>query len=177
MNLVDKALVFATNAHGTQVRKYSGEPYVNHCVEVANILKQHGFGVEDCLAAAILHDVVEDTNASFTDIKEEFGPNIMGLVWWLTDLEKPEHGNRETRKELTRVKYRGAPRGVVYIKLADMISNTADIVKHDKDFAKVYLEEKEKLLEEFKMRFNYDEIASKLIATADKQIAEGKAQL
>jgi hypothetical protein len=76
----------------------------------------------------------------------ECGEEVLHLVFWLTDVSRPEHGNREMRKRLDRWHTAGAPYPAQTIKLADMLSNGRDILKHDPDFAKVYLREKHKLL-------------------------------
>jgi (p)ppGpp synthase/HD superfamily hydrolase len=99
------------------------------------------------LAAAWLHDVVEDTGVTIEVIRAEFGEDIAELVGWLTDVSRPEQGNRATRKAIDRAHTAMAPADAQSIKLADLISNCTSIVEHDADFAKTYLEEKRLLLE------------------------------
>tara|TARA_B100000131_G_scaffold27433_1_gene26041 strand:- start:6606 stop:7106 length:501 start_codon:yes stop_codon:yes gene_type:complete len=144
--VVKKALEFATEAHSSQKRKYTGEPYIVHPVEVMSIVKtvEHD---DEMLAAALLHDVVEDTPTSITDIRQHFGDDIASLVDDLTDVSKPEDGNRKTRKALDRAHTAKASARAQTIKLADLISNSSDILENDPRFAKVYLAEKELLLE------------------------------
>jgi guanosine-3',5'-bis(diphosphate) 3'-pyrophosphohydrolase len=146
MNLVDRARNFAANAHAGQVRKYTGEPYINHPIEVAHILAKAGFG-GDVLIAALLHDVVEDCGISPDEIEREFGAEVRDLVLEVTDVSKPSDGNRAIRKELDRQHIAQASYGGKSIKLADLISNTGTIVERDPSFAKVYLREKRALLE------------------------------
>ena len=62
--------MFAIEAHGDQRRKYTGEPYVVHPIQVADILEKEVEATTEMLAAAILHDVVEDTPVTLRDIKE-----------------------------------------------------------------------------------------------------------
>ena len=147
MTLVDRATVFATAAHAAvgQTRKYTGEPYIVHPIEVASIVKEAG-GTEAMIAAALLHDVLEDTNVTFDLLIEQFGSEVAELVLWLTDISKPEDGNRSTRKALDRQHSAAAPAEAQTVKVADLISNTRSIVAHDLNFAKVYLEEKRLLL-------------------------------
>lgn len=145
MNLIDKALKFATKAHGDQKRKYTNEPYINHPKSVASIVKAAG-GDKYMISAALLHDVVEDTEITLEEIKSEFGGKVSSLVWWLTDQSKPEDGVRKVRKEIDRNHIEKAPAKAQTIKLADLIDNTSSIVKHDKDFAKIYMAEKKLLL-------------------------------
>ena len=151
MDIVERARIFATAAHAAvgQTRKYTGEPYIVHPREVVDFLKLVPH-TTDMLAAAWLHDVVEDTEVEVTDIWREFGSVVASYVHWLTDRSKPEDGNRARRKELDREYIKNAPAEVKSIKLADLISNTASIVEHDKKFAKVYLKEKQLLLEVLK---------------------------
>ena len=86
-NVVAKALDFATKAHGDQVRKYTGEPYTNHLVEVMNIVRTVKSD-DSMLAAALLHDTIEDTSVTEADVKKEFGDRIAQLVVELTDISK-----------------------------------------------------------------------------------------
>lgn len=143
MNLYEKALAFAMEAHEGQVRKYTGEPYVNHCIDVATILATHEIHADDyMIAAALLHDTVEDTPVTFKDIRKEFGQEIEFLVFFLTDVSKKEDGNREIRKEIDRWHIGFAPQQAQLIKCADLISNTQSITKYDPDFSVIYLKEK-----------------------------------
>ena len=149
-DFVQKALAFASAAHAKQVRKYSGEPYIYHPIEVATILVEAfpDFPPPDyVLAAALLHDTVEDCEVSFTELRREFGDETACTVLHLTDLITKEQGNRETRKFLEVERLRNAPREAQCVKLADMISNTTSICAHDPDFAVVYLREKERALD------------------------------
>lgn len=148
MNTVERARIFATAAHAAvgQTRKYTGEPYIVHPVEVAKIVESHG-GSNAMIAAALLHDVLEDTSVTFDVLETEFGSEVAELVLWLTDVSKPEDGNRSTRRALDRQHSAAAPAEAQTVKVADLISNTRSIVAHDPGFAKVYLEEKRLLLE------------------------------
>lgn len=147
--LIDSAYEFAKVSHGDQKRKYTGEPYINHPVEVAQIVASVTDDV-NMICAALLHDVVEDTPVTLDQLgarKLGFGHPIKDLVYWLTDKSKPEDGNRKTRKAIDRDHISQAPYAAKTVKLADLISNTSSIVEHDPDFAKVYMQEKKLLLE------------------------------
>jgi (p)ppGpp synthase/HD superfamily hydrolase len=100
--LVKAALEKARSAHAGQVRNGSGGmPYVEHPMTVAARLDEHGYD-EEVLAAALLHDVVEDSGTSLDEIREEFGENVAGMVGALSDDEgldsyrerKAEHRER-----------------------------------------------------------------------------------
>ena len=145
MDIIAKAEKFAQEAHKDHKRKYTGDPYYIHLDEVRNIVKQAGGTVEQ-QAAALLHDTVEDTNTTPMDITREFGPKIAKLVVELTDVSKPEDGNRKTRKAIDRDKLAGVSAEAQTVKYADLISNGKDIAQNDPKFAKVYHAEKADLL-------------------------------
>lgn len=147
MNLVEKALRFATEAHEGQVRKYTGEPYINHPMAVAELVS----GVphtEEMLAAALLHDTVEDCEVSPEDIMELFGKDVHDMVLMLTDVTKLYNmkGNRKYRKTIDRAHSSTASADAKTIKIADLLHNSESILKHDESFAKVFLKEKRLLL-------------------------------
>jgi (p)ppGpp synthase/HD superfamily hydrolase len=149
MNEIEaKALAFATKAHGDidQRRKYTNAPYIEHPVAVADIVR----GVCDdpeVVAAAYLHDVVEDTPVALEEIRAAFGDRVAELVFWVTDKSKPGDGNRDIRKAIDRDHIAEAPAEAQTIKLADVIHNTATIEQYDPDFARVYRHEKRRLLD------------------------------
>jgi len=151
MQLSEKAYLFALVAHAAvgQKRKYTGEDYIHHPCEVASIIRMLNFS-DEMIAAAYLHDVVEDTQIPLSLIESEFGKCIATLVEGLTDVSKPEDGNRAIRKEIDRQHTAKQSAACKTIKLADLISNSKSILQHDRDFAKVYLKEKKLLLEVLK---------------------------
>lgn len=141
-----KAARFAQAKHEKQPRRYTGEPYFNHLVEVAVTLAWAGEG-EDTVSAGFLHDTLEDTNTTFFELADEFGLNIATLVDEVTDIAPPKEGmNREKRKEIERNHLRAASPCGKSVKLADMLSNTPSIIARDPGFAKIYLPEKRLLL-------------------------------
>lgn len=147
--LIQKADTFALAAHSAvgQLRKYTFDPYIVHPRHVANIIREH---VKDyspaMIAAALLHDVLEDTQVTEPLLRDQFGDDVVDLVAWLTNVSKPSDGNRKKRKELDKLNLSKAPADAQTIKLADLISNTSSIVQYDKKFAKVYIPEKKELL-------------------------------
>ena len=145
----NRAYIFAYAAHYAvgQTRKYTGEPYIVHPVEVASIVKSVPH-TDEMVAAAYLHDVVEDTQVPIEVIKRLFGPVVGEYVHLLTDPPKGDSGlNRKQRNVLSLARLIDAPAEVQTIKYADFISNTGSIVERDPNFAKVYLEEKMMFLE------------------------------
>ena len=143
---VKRAVNFATKAHGTQVRKYSNEPYINHPVEVATLLHKYG-APEPVVIAALLHDVVEDTAVTPLEIQLAFGNEVADLVAEVTDVSRPEHGSRAVRKSLDRNHLAKSSFSGASIKLADLISNSKTITECDPKFARTYMAEKRELLE------------------------------
>jgi len=144
-DLERRAYAFALTAHEGQMRKYTGEPYIVHPEEVAELVRSVPH-TEEMLAAAWLHDTVEDTDVTLFDIAGKFGIEVATLVEWLTDVSGPADGNRAKRKAKDRSHVAGAPPDAKTVKLADLISNSRSIVQHDPSFAKVYLAEKALLL-------------------------------
>lgn len=140
---VQYAYNFAYRAHYGQLRKWTDppEPYVNHVDRVAATVSKVANRSTEMIIAAMLHDTLEDTKTTATQIREHFGPEVEWAVQLLTD---PDHsaGNRATRQNMTVVRLREAPWQVKTIKLADMLDNITDIFERDSNFAKVYVPEK-----------------------------------
>ena len=148
IRLVENAQIFAHAAHGAigQRRKYTHGPYIGHPAAVAALAEEAGMS-SATIAAAWLHDVVEDTEISAGDIERWFGPDVAQLVLEVTDVSRPEDGNRATRKEIDRMHLAKSSYEGASIKLADLIDNTSSIVENDPSFAKIYLQEKRELLD------------------------------
>jgi (p)ppGpp synthase/HD superfamily hydrolase len=168
--IVNKAFVFASAAHSAvgQTRKYSGAPYIVHPVEVCVMVSMVDHTPE-MLAAALLHDTVEDTQVTLDLIEAHFGPVVMNHVSWLTDISQKSDGNRETRKAIDRKHTHMAPKQAQTIKVADLIANTKDICQADPGFAKTYMKEKRLLLEGMDADKTLMDYAWKLILTWEEQ--------
>jgi hypothetical protein len=147
-DLVDRARVYATEAHQriNHRRKYNDEPYHVHLSAVARLVATVTDD-DEMLAAAWLHDTVEDTQATLEDIEAEFGVQVAELVEELTDVSKPGDGNRVQRKQIDRMHLAQASQRAKTVKLADLIDNCKDITRHDPRFAQVYLAEMSSLLD------------------------------
>src|SRR3984957_3952072 len=95
-DLLNRAYVYAMKAHGSQTRA-SGDPYFSHPLEVAAILT--GLKLDDAtIVAALLHDTIEDTEATSAEIDQIFGPEIGALVEGLTKLKRLELVSREAKQ-------------------------------------------------------------------------------
>lgn len=142
MTLYERAVKFATRAHRNQVRKYTGEPYIMHPLAVAEIVRTVDGHTDEMLAAAVLHDVVEDCDVTIQDVCDEFGTVVGMYVEYCTDVSTPDHGNRAFRKTMDARHYARGPAQSQTIKVADFIHNTADIAQNDPRFWEVYKHEK-----------------------------------
>ncbi|WP_455233134.1 HD domain-containing protein [Geopseudomonas aromaticivorans] len=149
MRLSEKARLFALAAFAAtgQRRKYTDESYFAHAAAVVALVA----GVtldETALAAAWLHDVVEDTGITLDLIEREFGAAVASLVGMLTNASRPSDGNRAQRKAIDREHLAGASALAKTIKLADMLDNLSTVVDRDPEFARTYLPEKALMLEQ-----------------------------
>lgn len=155
-DVLEKVKDFADQAHGKQQRKYSPERYIVHPVRVMELVRQQTSRLP-VLAAALLHDVLEDTPVTKeklyaflqTVMPDEEASQTTALVVELTDIyTKTAHPrwNRKKRKlkEAQRIEKTGSESQT--IKYADIIDNCREIVQHDPDFARVFLRECKNLL-------------------------------
>ncbi|MGN7701149.1 RelA/SpoT family protein [Cellulosimicrobium sp. 22601] len=122
LTVIERAYETAERAHRGQLRK-SGDPYITHPVAVATILAELGFD-GSTLAAALLHDTVEDTDYSLAQLTEEYGEEIAMLVDGVTKLDKVTYGDAaqaETVRKMVVAMARDIR--VLVIKLADRLHN------------------------------------------------------
>ncbi len=127
-----QAASFAAKKHSTQKRKGAdGEPYINHPLEVANLLANVG-KVEDydILIAAILHDTIEDTQTTKEEITELFGAKVCEMVLEVTDDKSLPKAERK-QKQIEHAPHLSV--GAKQIKLGDKISNIRDVAENPPD--------------------------------------------
>ena len=98
MNKVEEALIFATHAHEGQTRKYGNIPYILHPAEVSAIAATMTDD-ENTLAAALLHDTIEDCGVEAAEIREKFGPRVAALVQSESEDKLADRPPEETWKE------------------------------------------------------------------------------
>lgn len=124
MQLVSRAYTFAYNAHHNQLR-ISGEPYISHPLAVAHVLTELELDAIT-LSAALLHDVVEDTDITVEEVAAEFGDEVAFLVDGVTKLSRLEFKTKEeAQAENLRKMFFAMAQDirVVLIKLADRLHN------------------------------------------------------
>lgn len=148
---------FADQAHGTQVRKYTGERYITHPVRVMETVREINTEVT-LLAAALLHDVLEDTPVKADDMELALrtvlppaqAQKVVQMVIELTDIfikKDFPRLNRRTRKQREAVRLSSVSPEAQTIKYADIIDNVTDIVNQDADFARVFIHEAKGILD------------------------------
>lgn len=146
----------AIRLHGDQIRKYSGDPYYTHLFRVSDTVKEIG-GDEAMIMAALLHDVLEDTPTNDIEliyelemiVDPQMARDIVNLVIELTDVYIKENFpemNRKARKEMEAKRLGEVSSRAQTIKYADLLDNGEDIMKNDPSFGRVYLREKERIL-------------------------------
>ena len=119
MNRIHEAIVFAARKHAGQVRKGTDIPYISHPMEVMQILSRNDY-VDDVIIGGILHDVLEDTDATQEEIIGLFGEDILDFI--LAESEDKSKPWKE-RKQATIDQLKVAPKGVKIVCLADKLAN------------------------------------------------------
>lgn len=157
----EKLLEFVKEQHGTQVRKYTGEPYWHHVVAVAELVSEHGI-IDLSVEIALCHDLFEDTpcdKATLYGKLTDIGYDMSDAGWIckgvedLTDRFTKELApelNRKSRKQLEAQRMGKISAAAQTVKCADLIDNTSSIVKYDPDFAVVYLKEKLEIIKQLR---------------------------
>lgn len=145
-NLVRKADMFAEKAHGTQKRKFSEDLYILHPRRVASRLESVFRVTEVQVAAALLHDVIEDCGVTAERLKEEFGSEVADLVVELT--EDKSALLRSDKKKAARVRISKASYWAKVIKLIDRNDNLNDMEGATERFFRIYVEEARLMLNE-----------------------------
>jgi (p)ppGpp synthase/HD superfamily hydrolase len=149
-SVVEKARTFAIAAHESigQTRS-TGEPYWTHPEAVAGIVSEVSAD-PDLIAAAWLHDTVEDTPTKLDTLKAEFGERVAGLVDDLTNVAPDKGLPREEKIRLNREHSAKASTDAKTVKLADVLHNLSDVDDCDREWASRYIREKKLLLEVLK---------------------------
>lgn len=170
MEIIKVAHSFAAAAHGNQERKFTGRPYLEHLEETAQILWQvtDGEAETDDYIAAILHDVVEDTEIRLEEVGRNFGKVVMDLVDELTiDLKQKE---KEGKKNYLARRLNEMSDRALAIKLSDRLSNVIGLEneKIPTSFVKWYVRETFHILEHLDRDLN--EVHKELIDRLNKML-------
>ncbi len=124
MTLTEKALRLAVAAHKEQVRKSDGSPYVVHPIMVGNLLKEQGFS-EEVIAAAIVHDVLEDTAVTRDELANALGEEVTQIVEGVSEDTSLEW---EARKEAYAHAVAAASESIKAVSVADKIHNAESMI-------------------------------------------------
>ena len=125
LEVIQRAYEYADEKHKNQLRK-SGEPYIIHPLAVAEIVAEIGLDT-DAITAALLHDCLEDTDASFEEISRMFGETVANLVEGVTKLTRVQYSTMEEQQmENLRKMFMAMSKDirVILIKIADRLHNT-----------------------------------------------------
>jgi (p)ppGpp synthase/HD superfamily hydrolase len=139
--LQQRAREFATKAHAGQQRKYTGTPYVVHPIRVAERVAERPDATQEMVAAAYLHDVVEDCGITLLEIETAFGRDVARIVDGLTNKTKGMTASRAERKRLDRLHLSKQPKAVKIIKLIDRVDNLREMGGADGGFKAKYAAE------------------------------------
>lgn len=201
--MIQSALAIASLYHRNQKRKYTGEPYIEHPKLVAKIITDYMEACDDIplfafdpmdysviQSAALLHDTIEDTNATYEEIQKVFGKSVCDLVYFLTDDLTPKDGNRKLRKEKYLEKLLDSPYEAKCLKIADVLANIRNLAEvvpaEDKGFAIKYVGEKQQMVEAFKTlkerkkrdkRYYWYKIFSKMLNDLEIELKEVRNKL
>ena len=136
MSKIEKAVAFATRAHTGSVKKEKDKPYILHPLEAMTIVMRYTDG-EDVLAAAVLHDTVEDTSVTVERLEKAFGPRVAGLVASVSEDKRKDRAAETTwleRKMETISHLKEASRDTKLICLGDKLSNLREM---EEDYAEI----------------------------------------
>ncbi len=156
--LIKKAYSFSKKKHSKQ-KRFSGEPYFNHLISTALILSDYDVDAKT-IAAALLHDILEDTNVKKKELEQEFGSEVAELVYALTKVSSENTNKHAYLRKL--LNYASKDERVLLIKLADKLHNLRTIeylpVKKRKEICKQALEFYAPLAEQFGLKNMQHEI-------------------
>jgi (p)ppGpp synthase/HD superfamily hydrolase len=155
-DMISQVKEFARQSHGDQQRKFADEPFINHPIRVMETCKEYT-DREAILIAALLHDVLEDTEVSRERLKEFLLPvagdriatDAIKLVEELTDIYTKKaypQWNRRKRKSMESARLKQTSPDSQTIKYADMIDNSLELSGAEPDFKKLFLHECRALL-------------------------------
>lgn len=173
-NIIQRATSFATAKHKGQKRK-DGSPYINHPLRVAKIVEKFkkSHEIDQLIAAAILHDTLEDTDTSISELRENFGELITLLVVDLTSdksrLNVLGKANYLSQKMASSKKFSS---WALVIKLADRLDNVSDLKNASEEFAKRYKIQTREILQHIEKNRELSETHKAIIREIRKKLDE-----
>jgi len=153
VTLLERAIALATKHHAGQKRKWGDPPadYLTHPLAVAVLVAEWdedtSVYAKGALAAAVCHDVIEDTDCTKTELREAVGQYTARLVLNLSDV-KASGRNRAQQKALDRDRLKSRCESTLLIKACDRLHNLSTVGDAPEGFRRLYLEESELLVEE-----------------------------
>jgi guanosine-3',5'-bis(diphosphate) 3'-pyrophosphohydrolase len=159
--LEKKAFDLAKVFHQNQ--KYGNEPYTKHLEDVVAVLKKFGITNSCLLAAAWLHDAVEDTPLTLEKVEEEFGNDVASLVYAVTT-EPGKNRKERNAKTYPKIKSRNE---AIYLKLADRIANVQASLENNIKKLKMYQNE----FSDFKMALKQPGVADEMWSFLEELIS------
>ncbi len=145
MRMLSTALLVAARFHHDQFRKHTGLPYVLHPIDVMRALWDAGIGDEEVLAAAVLHDVVEDTEYGLEQCRADFGDRVTTIVGEMTK-------RHDQTKRVYMESFSSKSAEAVIVKVVDRHRNIVDYRRDDPSKVPAYTEEARPLFEVFGTR-------------------------
>jgi (p)ppGpp synthase/HD superfamily hydrolase len=168
-----EAVAFAARAHRNHLRKDNQTPYVSHPMRVCLVVR-HLFGFDDprMLAAALLHDTIEDTTTDYDDIVEKFGPEV---ARWVAAVSKDSRLPFEEREEVYRKALAAADWQAKVVKLGDLYDNMGDCKHFSPNGQRNTAEKSRGYLNA--VRNGLPKEAEKAVQLVEKRLAELEASL
>ena len=170
--ITDTALAFAKEKHEGQSRKVTDKPYVTHPISVAKILRENkeSHKIKELIAAAILHDTLEDTDTTYQDLVKQFGALVADMVQELTTDKAAS--DAIGKGEYIANKMAKMSSWALVVKLADRLANVQDIDTRPADFQKKYAAQTVLAISRLRKDRYLSQTHNKIISAIEKKIKE-----
>ena len=167
-DLAQKAEIFATSKHSGQKRKFDGSDYVTHPIRVAEIVKNFktSKNIDSLVAAALLHDTLEDTQTDESELYSHFGTLVTSLVRELTSDKTVDDKSRYLANKMISMSSYG-----LVIKLADRLDNVSDFAIASEKFVTNYTTQTNYILNELEASRKLSITHKRLIAAIRNKMA------
>ena len=172
-----KAEQFARKKHAGQIRNFSNEPYFNHVKRVSENIRKYkkSHKSEELVAAAFLHDTLENTNTTYEEIEEKFGRLVASLVEEMTnDKKEISHSNKKRYLASKLSDTKKMSSWGLCLKLSDRLDNISDLNITSPEFKKKYIEETEYIIDTLEKKRELTETQKHLIKDIKKILLDLK---